>query len=138
MGGDDVHDFARNPVLVGERDTAERVPQLLPKFSLNHLSGSILIKLQRFAHVRQERAGDEVITLNGNAAAERTLQDIRDRDALPRAGIEMFDELHVDITSQKRELYRAKFGEGPAFPAAPGRERFVPHRRYFFAQRLLL
>src|SRR4029077_11752356 len=36
--GDDVHDFARNPVLVGERYTAEWMPQLLPKFALNRLA----------------------------------------------------------------------------------------------------
>src|SRR5436190_23774674 len=134
VGGDDMHDFARNAVLVGERDAAKRMPHLLPKFSLNYLAGSIFIKLQRLAHVGQERAGDEIIALNGNAAAEGFLEDIGDGDALPRAGIEMFDELHVDIASQKRELDRAKFGQGPAFPAAAGGDRFVPHRHYFFAQ----
>src|SRR5438105_8995460 len=34
--GNDVHDFARDTVLVGERDAAERMPHLLPKCALNH------------------------------------------------------------------------------------------------------
>src|SRR5438034_4499800 len=53
--GDDVHDFARNAVFVSERDAAKRMPHLLPKFSLNHFARSVLIKLQRLAHVSQER-----------------------------------------------------------------------------------
>src|SRR2546426_8286030 len=97
VSGDDVHDFAGNAVLVGECNAAKRMPHLLPKFSLNHFARIILIKLQRFANVSQEGTGDEVIALNGNAAAERTLQDIRDRDTLKCAGIKMLDELHVDV-----------------------------------------
>src|SRR5438132_13680540 len=77
VGSDDVHDFARDAMFVGERDAAKGMPHLLSEFSLNYLAGSIFIKLQRLAHVGQERAGDEIIALNGNAAAERTLQDIR-------------------------------------------------------------
>ena len=38
VGGDDVHDFTGNSVLVGERDTAERMPHLLPEFSLNYFA----------------------------------------------------------------------------------------------------
>src|ERR1700722_423973 len=38
VGGDDVHDFAGNAVLVGERYATERMPQLLTKFSLNHFT----------------------------------------------------------------------------------------------------
>src|SRR5204862_4110309 len=38
VGGDDVHDFARNAVLEGERDAAKWMPHLLPKFSLNHFA----------------------------------------------------------------------------------------------------
>src|SRR6059036_2337892 len=72
--GDDVHDFAGNAVLVSERDAAERMAQLLSKFSLNHFARGILIVFQRLADVGQQRARDEVITLNGNVAAERTLQ----------------------------------------------------------------
>jgi len=134
VGGDDVHDFAGNSVLVGERDSAEWMPHLLPKFSLNHSAGRVLIVLQRLADIGQQRAGDEIITLNRNATAERALQDIRDRDALERAGIKVFDEPHVDVTGQQRELDRAKFSEGPAFPAAASGDRLVPYRRYFFAQ----
>ena len=59
--------------------------------------------------------------------------DLRVSD-LKRAGIKVLDELHVDVAGQQRELYCAKFGESPAFPAAAGGDRFVPYRRYFFAQ----
>jgi len=134
MRGDDVHDLAGNAVLVGERDPAKRMSNLLPKFSLDHFARRVLIKLQRLAHVGQERTGDEIVAPNGDAAAECTLQDIRDRDTLKRAGIKVLDEFHVDVAGQQRELYRAKLGESPAFPAAAGGDRFVPHRRYFFAQ----
>jgi hypothetical protein len=37
----------------------------------------------------------------------------------------MFDELHVDVAGQQRELDRAKFGKGPAFPAAAGGDCLV-------------
>src|SRR5438477_12434750 len=97
VGGDDVHDFAGNAVFVGERDAAKGMPHLLPEFSLNHVAGSVLIKLQWLAHVGQERTCNEVVALNGNAAAEGTLQHIRDGTALSRAGIEVLDERHVDV-----------------------------------------
>src|SRR6266481_4918328 len=138
VGGDDVHDFARDAVLVGERDAAKRMPHLLSKFSLNYFARRILIKLERFTHVGQERARDEIVPLNGDAAAEGFLEDIGDGDALPRAGIQMLDERHVDVTGQQGELNRAQFGEGPAFPAAAGGDRLAPHRRHLFAQRLVL
>src|SRR5438045_3388778 len=89
VGCDDVHDFARNAVLVGERDATEWMPHLLPEFSLCYFAGSILVVLDRLTHVGQQCAGNEIIALNRNATAERALQDIRDRDALERAGIEM-------------------------------------------------
>src|SRR5438874_12967571 len=69
MRGDDVHDFARNAMLVGECDAAKRMAHLLPKFSLNHVARTVLIKLQRLAYVGQERARDEIVPLNGDAAA---------------------------------------------------------------------
>ncbi len=69
---------------------------------------------------------------------KRFLEHIRDGDALLGAGIEMLDERHVDLAGEQRELDRAQFGEGPALAAAAGGDRFVPHRRDFFAQRLLL
>src|SRR5205823_15061051 len=134
VGGDDVHDFAGNAVLVGERDAAKRMSHLLPKFSLNYFAGGILVVLEWLADVGQQRAGNEIVTLNGNAAPKRFFQHVGDRNALPRAGIEMLDELHVDFASQERELDRAKFGKGPALPAAAGGNRFVPHRCYLFAQ----
>src|SRR6266566_8224053 len=59
--GNDVHDFAGDAVLVGKRDAGEWMPHLLPKCSLNHLARRILIVLQRFAHIGQQRAGDEVV-----------------------------------------------------------------------------
>ena len=38
MRGDDVQHFAGNSMLIRERDAAEWMPQLLPKFSLNYLA----------------------------------------------------------------------------------------------------
>src|SRR5438477_12731463 len=95
--GDDVHDVARNAVFVGERDAGEWMPHLPTERALNHFARRVLIELQRLAYVRQERAGDENISLNRNAAAERTLQHVRDGDALKRAGVQMLDERHVDV-----------------------------------------
>src|SRR5205823_12057324 len=79
VGGDDVHDFAGNTVLVGERDAAKRMSHLLPKFSLNHVPRRVLIEFQRFAHIGQQRAGNEIVTLNGNAAPKRFFQHVGDR-----------------------------------------------------------
>src|SRR5437764_13158768 len=80
VGGDDVHDFAGNAVFVGERDAAERMSHLLPKFPLNHSAGRVLSVLERLANVGQQRAGDEISAWSGHATSERALQDIRDRD----------------------------------------------------------
>ena len=38
MRGDDVQNFARNAVLVSERDAAERMADLLAQFALDHVS----------------------------------------------------------------------------------------------------
>ena len=135
---DDVQDFTGNTMLVRERDAAERMTQLLPKFSLNDLARRVLVVFQRFADVGQQRTSDEIVALDRNAATERFLEHIGDGDALPRAGIEMLDEGHVDVAGQQRELDRAQFGEGPAFPAAACRDRFAPDCRDLFAQRFLL
>src|SRR5207248_4970881 len=124
--GDNVHDFAGNAVLVGPRDATEWMPHLLSEFSLHRFSSLVLIELQRLAYVSQECTGDEIIALNRDAAAKRTLQHICDGDALESAGIKVFDELHVDVAGQQGEFDRAQFGEGPAFPAAAGDNRFVP------------
>src|SRR5207249_2484738 len=52
VGGDDVHDFAGNSVLVGERDSAEWMPHLLPKFSLNHDIQNVTPKnLEKYAKI---------------------------------------------------------------------------------------
>ena len=67
VGSDDVHYFARDAVLEGKRDAAERMPHLLPKFPLNHLAGRVLIVFERLADIGEQRAGDEMIALNGNA-----------------------------------------------------------------------
>src|SRR5256714_5754072 len=138
MRGDDVHDFAGNAMLVGERDAAKRMAHLLSKFSLNHVPRRVLVELQRFAHIGQERAGDEIVPLNGDAAAEGFLEDIGDGDALPRAGIQMLDELHVDVAGQQGELDRAQFGEGPALSATTRGDGLAPDPRHLFAQRLVL
>ncbi len=68
--GDHVHDLAGNAVLVGERDAAERMPQLVAEFALDHLARRVLVELEQLAHVGQQRAGDEIVALNRNAAAE--------------------------------------------------------------------
>src|SRR5207253_412313 len=81
---------------------------------------------------------DEVIALNGDAAAKGLLEDIGDGDALPCAGIEMFDEGHVDVPGQKRELDRAQLGEGPALTATACGDGLAPDRHDLFAQRLVL
>src|SRR5207248_4525334 len=47
------------------------------------------------------------------------------------------DAPHVDVAGEEGELDRTQFGKGPAFPAATGRDRFIPDGRDFFAQRLL-
>src|SRR5439155_14487339 len=52
--------------------------------------------------------------------------------------IEMLDERHLDVARQQRELDRAQFIESPALSAATRGDGFVPHRRYFLAQRLVL
>ena len=136
--GDDVQHFAGNAVLVRKGDATERMAYLLPKFSLNHFARCVFVVLQRFAHVSQQRAGDEVVALNWDAAAEGLLEDIGDRDALPCAWIEMLDEGHVDIAGQQCELDRAQVVERPALSAATGGNRLVPNRRDLFAQRLVL
>ena len=65
-------------------------------------------------------------------------EHIGDGDALPRAGIEMLDESHVDVAGQQSELDRAQLVESPALAAAPGGNRFAPDRSHFFAQRFVL
>src|SRR5947208_16830689 len=93
--GDDVQDFAGNAVLVRERDATERMAYLLSEFSLDHFARSVFVVLARFAHIRQQRTCDEVVTLNGNAAAERFLQHFRDAHTSARTGIEILDQTHV-------------------------------------------
>jgi len=138
VGSDDVHDFTRDAVLEGERDTAERMAHLLSKFSLNHVPRRVLVELQRFAHIGQEGARDEIVPLNGDAATEGFLEDIGDGDALPRAGIQMLDERHVDVAGQQSELDGAQFGEGPALAATARGDGLAPDCRHLFAQRLVL
>src|SRR5438270_1505589 len=78
---DDVHDFTRDAVLVGQRDTAKWMPHLLPKWALNHLARHVLIEFQGLTHIRKERAGYEIIALNRNVAAEGVFQYVGDGDA---------------------------------------------------------
>src|SRR5438094_6415121 len=106
-----MHDFAGDAVFVGERDAAKWMPHLLSKFSLNYFARSVLIKLQRLACVGQERTCNEIIALDGNATAKRTLQDIRDRNTLPRTGVEMLDKRHVDVAGEERKFNCAQFVE---------------------------
>ena len=66
------------------------------------------------------------------------LQHIGDGDALPRAGIEMLDESHVDVAGEQGELDRAQLIERPALAAAPRGDGLAPDRSDLFAQRLVL
>src|SRR5262245_3818242 len=134
----DVQHFAGYSVLVRERDAAEWMPHLLPEFALDHIARRILSVLQRFAYIRQERAGNEIVALNRDAVAEGFMEQVGDGDALPGAGIQMLDEGHVDVAGQQGELYRAQLGEGPALAAAARGDGLAPDRGDLFAQRLVL
>ena len=46
----------------------------------------------------------------------------------------MLDEPHVDVAGEQCEFNRTQFSKGPAFPAATGRDRFIPNGRDFFAE----
>src|SRR6266516_4502001 len=122
--GNDVHHIAGNPVLVGECDAAEGVAHLLPELSLNHFAGGVFVVLERFAYVGEQRAGDEMIVLDGDATAKRVFKHIGDGDALPRTGIEVLNESHVYVAGKQGELDGAQFVEGPALAAAPRGDRF--------------
>src|SRR5262249_12359628 len=128
VGGDDMQDLAGNAVLVGECYPAEGMTHLLPKFALDHIARLVLIILQRFAYIGQERTGNEIVALNRDAAAEGFLEHVGDGDALPRAGIQMLDEGHVDVAGKERELYRAQLGEGPALATAARGDGLAPDR----------
>ena len=135
---DNVEDFAGDSVLVGKGDATERMTDLLPKFPLDHIARRVLIILQRFAHIGQERTGNEIIALNRDAAAEGFLQHISDGDALSGTRVEMFDESHVDVAGQQGELYRAQLIERPALAAAARGDGLAPNRGDLFAQLLVL
>ena len=138
VGRDDMQDRAGNAVFVGEGDAAEWMPHLLSEFALDHFARRVLIILQRFAHIGQERTGNEIVALNRDAAAEGFVEHVGDGDALPRAGIQMFDEGHVDVAGQQGELNRAQLREGPALAAAARGDGLAPDRGDLFAQRLIL
>src|SRR4029450_4510963 len=109
VSGNKVRAVAGNAVLVSKGDAAERMTHLLPEFTLNDFSRGVFVVLERFAHVGQKPPRDEIIALDRNATAERTLQNIRDGDALSRTGVQMFHEGHVDVAGQERELDRTQF-----------------------------
>src|SRR5215470_15751062 len=48
MGGDNVQHFAGDSVLVGERDTAEWMADLLSEFPLDHFAGAVPIVFEWF------------------------------------------------------------------------------------------
>src|SRR5438034_10866568 len=114
------------------------MPHLLPEFPLDHFARAVLVVLEWFAHVRQERTGNEIIALNRDAAAKGFLQHISDGDALSRTRVEMFDESHVDVAGQQGELYRAQLIERPALAAAARGDHLAPDRGDLFAQQLVL
>lgn len=138
MCSDDVQDLAGNAVLVGERNAAERVTNLLSEFALDHIARGVSGVLQRFANISQERTGNEIVALNRDAASEGFLENVGDGDALPGAGIQMLDEGHLDVAGQKGEFYRAQLGERPALAAAARGDGLTPDRGDLFAQRLVL
>ena len=71
--GYDMHDLAGNSVLVRERHSAERVTKLLSEFSLDYFAGTVLVVFQWFAHIGQQRTGDEIVPLDRNVTTERFL-----------------------------------------------------------------
>ena len=51
--GDDVQDFAGNPVLVCKRNAAEWMAKLLSEFALNDFARSVFVVFKRLADVGQ-------------------------------------------------------------------------------------
>src|SRR5438093_7791832 len=76
MRGNNMQDFPGNLMFVCEGNTAKWMAQLLSEFSLNHFARGVLVVLERFTHVGQQCARYEMIALEGNAAAKRTLQHV--------------------------------------------------------------
>ena len=70
VGGDDVEHFAGKSMLIGERHATERVAHLLPEFPLGDFARGVFIVLKWFAHIGQERTGDEIVALHRNATSE--------------------------------------------------------------------
>src|SRR4051794_34218806 len=120
MRGDNVQDRAGNAVFVRERHAAEWMPYLLSKFALDHIARRILIILQRFAHIGQERTGNEIVALNRDAAAEGFLEHVSDANALPGAGIQMLAEGHGYGGGRQGGRYPPQHREAPA-SAPPSR-----------------
>src|SRR5437762_11774672 len=137
MRGNNMQDFPGNLMFVCEGNTAKWMAQLLSEFSLNHFARGVLVVLERFTHVGQQCARYEMIALDGNAAAKRTLQHVGNGDALARARIKVFDKRHVDIASQQREFHRAQLIESPALTTASSGDGFAPDCCHFFAQRFI-
>src|SRR6478735_6935966 len=73
VGGDDVEHFAGKSMLIGQRHAAEWVAHLLSEFSLDYFARAVFIVLKWFAHIGQERTGDEIVALHRNATSERFL-----------------------------------------------------------------
>src|SRR6266568_70668 len=67
MGGDDMHHRGRDAVLVAQGHAAEGVAEHLTKLSFDDLSPGVLVELEHLSHIRQERAGDEVIDMDRHA-----------------------------------------------------------------------
>src|SRR6266436_1410748 len=63
--GDNMQNFAGNAVLVSQRDAAEGMAHLLPEFSLDNFARRVLVVLQRFTNIRQQRPRNKIIALDG-------------------------------------------------------------------------
>src|SRR5262245_37348025 len=135
---DDMQHCPWNTVLVRECDAAEWMAYLLTEFSLDHVTRRVLVELEWFTHVGQQRTCDEVVALNRYATAERLFEDLGDGDALPCTGVQMLDEGHLDVAGKEREFHRTQLVESPTFPAATRGDSLAPNRCDLFAQRLVL
>jgi hypothetical protein len=111
---------------------------LLSKFSLNDFARRVLVVLERFAHVCQQRASDEIIALDRNAAPERFLKHIGNGNALSRTGIEMLDEGHLNVAGQQCELTARNSSKVQPFPPQPVVIASFHTDATFFAQRFVL
>src|SRR6187431_3587309 len=120
--GHDVHDLTWNAVFVAQRHAAKRVPEHVAEMSLHWLTLRVLVELEHLSDVGQKCSRNQHVPIDWNAVAEDRFENLRNRDALLDARIQMLDEGQINFTRQQRERDGADFSKGPTFAAAPGRE----------------